>query len=102
MKISKIRLFWDPSQAQDVEFYRIYVRTGSEPDYSADNFSVPASTTEVVLPDAMPSLFLGEGPYFVGVSAMDGSGNESDIAQASTPFDFTPPPAPTNVGWQGF
>jgi len=99
MKIKKVRVHWAPVVAQDLAGYNLYVGKGAIPTYDSIKLQLLPSTIEVVLPDLDPSVFVGETLFYVGLSSYDTTGNESDIAQAPYPFDFTPPPMPTDVGW---
>ena len=99
MKIKKVRVYWSPVQAQDLAGYNVYIGKGVAPDYTSEKIVMSSLATEAVLPDIRPTAFTGNELFYVGISSFDATGNESVITVATLPFDFTPPPPPTDVGW---
>jgi hypothetical protein len=95
--------FWTASTATDVATYRVYATEEAAPiTYSSPHVDV-GLVTEVDLGrlanEGFTPLVDAEGSYNLGVSALDGMGNESDIAvRPSVPLDFVPPAAPTGLG----
>lgn len=95
--------FWTASTAADVATYRVYATPDVEPITYSSDFVDVGLVTEVDLGalanDGFAPLVDAEGKFNLGVSAVDGMGNESDIAvRPSVPLDFVPPAAPTGLG----
>lgn len=95
--------FWEASSAADVETYLVYV----EPEATPVTYDSPSTAvglvTSVDLGELANSGFAplvnAEGNFNLGVSAVDGAGNESDIAVlTAVPLDFVPPTPPTGLG----
>lgn len=95
--------FWTASSASDVDFYRVYVEPESNPVNYASPHADVGKVLEVDLGALANSGFTplvdAEGNYNLGVSAVDVTGNESDIAvKPAVPLDFVPPAPPTGLG----
>lgn len=95
-KLRKRRLRWNHPSAPRVARYRVYWKIGQGVDYDSDYEEVE-KTTEVTLPDDIPSFPLIEGRIELGVTAVDDAGSESDMAKLTAPFEFIAPDAPTNL-----
>ena len=76
--------------------YKLYWAVGGGVSYNSD-FSEVGNVTEVILPDDIPSFPLVTGDIELGVTAVNNTGNESDITKFSAPFDFAMPKAPTEL-----
>ena len=100
-RIAKRKVSWTASTATDVSKYRVYWNQASvgAPTYATTTYAeVSAPATSLTIPDQAPTFPVVSDSYILGVTALDSSGNESDMALTGTiPFDFTPPAAPTNV-----
>lgn len=97
-KIKPKTISWNPSESDDVAGYRVYHKPadGNPFDYGDPFVETPAN--EITAPDDFPEgAFSAETEYLIGVSAVDDMGNESDIAEVSSPFDFIPPEPPTGL-----
>lgn len=72
-------------------------------DYHCDSAEL-GNVTEIVLPDDVPAFPLVSGDVELGVTAISGAGNESDITRFRVPFEFTaletPPPLTTAAAWE--
>ena len=100
-KIVPRTLKFTPSTSPDVVLYRVRIADVGTVDYDTTHDEITDLTTQ---PDGKihydlsthplaPSL---EGTYDVGVTSVDGVGNESDISIISgVALDFTAPDAPT-------
>lgn len=96
---SKKFAFDDPAvDADKVKSFNIYYVKDGTVNYTSPKISIPAVpgqiTYEVDIPAQVP---IGEGQYELGASAVDESGNESDITVLDSFFDFTAPAAPLNL-----
>ena len=69
---------------------------GKRVDYDS-SFADVGDVTVLVLPDDIPSFPLVAGPVEIGITAVGGSGNESDMRVLSVFVDFTRPDVPLNV-----
>ena len=97
-KVVKRTVNFTAAVAPDVQGYKLYWSIGENTplDYTSENVDI-GNTTEVVIPDDIPSFPLVDALINLGVTAYDEVGNESDMTTLSTPFDFTAPDAPTNL-----
>jgi len=90
------KLTWTASTDTDVVSYVVYCSYGASVGYDSASVVVPATSTEYVLPGAFNMQV--EGDYSLAVSAVDSSGNESDLSVSVTSFfGFLVPSAPTNL-----
>ena len=103
--IHKKRVWWEP--VPEVNTYVVYCsadRTAFDPQ----NFrwqGTPgilymevADKTELVIPDEWPEFPKEPGVYYLGVTAKDQGGNESDPFLSQELFKFTAPPSPSMGG----
>ena len=95
-KVRKKRVRWNASTDPGVSGYKLYWAIDVGVNYDSECREI-GNVTEVVLPDDIPSFPLVAGDVEIGVTAVNGIGNESDMAAASARFDFTVPDAPTDV-----
>jgi hypothetical protein len=95
-KIRKRRIRWEPSPSTEVISYRLYWSEVGAVDYDS-HFQEVGNVTQVILPDDVPSFPLNAGEIEIGITAITGTGNESDFVRVSVRFDFTVPGAPKNL-----
>jgi len=95
-KIRKKRIRWEPSMSGDVEKYRLYWSEDGMVGYGSKYVDV-GKTTEVVIPDDVPSLPMVKANLVFGVTALTEAGNESDMAKMTAEVDFVVPDAPSNL-----
>ena len=96
-KVKKYSITWTKSESTDVVGYKIYyVPEGEELNYGSPNVLVGDVDT-VLIPDQIPEFPLIDGSYIIGLSAVDDSGNESDIIVKTVPFDLVAPAAPKDL-----
>lgn len=97
-KIEPKTISWNPSESTDVTGYKVYYKPDDGNPFGYDAPRIETQATEVQAPHDFPAdAFSEEGDYLIGVSAVDGAGNESDITEVTHPFDLTPPEAPTGL-----
>ena len=95
-RVRKKRVRWNPSADHDVAGYKLYWTIGEGVGYHSP-FAEVGTRTEILLPDEVPSFPLVEGDVEIGITAVNHSGNESDMMKSSGPFNFASPAAPTGV-----
>ena len=95
-KIKKRRIRWQPSESQDVAGYKLYWSIGGGVDYDSDCAEV-GKVNEVILPDDVPSFPLVSAEMELGVTALNYTGNESEMTKFAAPFDFTAPDPPRDL-----
>lgn len=95
-KIITKKIRWNPSESADVQSHNVYVCPDSQPmTYETPHASVAMPTCEYILPGMFN---MGtEGNFKLGISAVDGMGNESDQVVTTAPFDFVAPLPPSGV-----
>ena len=95
-KIRKCKLSWKPSESNCVVGYRMYWSNEGPVTYSS-NYIKLGNITEINLPD----MFLGIAPsgesIYLGISAVDKMGNESDMIILPEPYYLSVPPAPMDL-----
>lgn len=91
-KIQKKQISWPGSASPDVTRYKVYMCPNSEVlDYDSQFVDVDL-VTSVVLNDIFPDM---EGTFHIGVTAVDGFGNESDMEVVKDiPLDLSAPAGP--------
>jgi hypothetical protein len=87
------KVSWQPSTSPNVSGYRLYWAIGGQVDYDSPYIEVD-DTTEVTLPDDIPSLFQQTGDIQLGVTAISQAGNESDMTKLNAFIDFRIPGPP--------
>ena len=95
-KIRKKRVRWSASLSPDVAGYKLYWALLKGVSYDSASVNV-GNVTEIILPDNVPSFPLLAGDVEFGVTAVDQSGNESDMAVYSTNIDFVAPDPPKDL-----
>jgi hypothetical protein len=91
----KKRIRWSRSPSPGVVSYRLYWATAGEVNYHSEFIDV-GDKSEVVLPDQVPPLRHVRGKAAIGITAVNGEGNESDMV--SLAFDFDSPDQETPAG----
>ncbi len=103
--IHKRRLWWEA--VQEVNRYVVYCST-DKAVYDSHNFRWQATPgimfkevtgkTALIIPDEWPEFPKDPGMYYLGVTAKDEGGNESDPFLLQELFKFSPPPPPSRGG----
>lgn len=95
-RVKKKRVLWELSSSPDVRTYIFYWSKDRGVNYDSDHADV-GHVAELSLPDDIPLFPLKTGSMELGVSAINHSGNESDIARLTVGFNFDVPDAPQNL-----
>jgi hypothetical protein len=82
----RLRIRWD-SSSTDVKGYRLYWSLNSGVSYDS-NFAEVGNVTDVILPDDVPLFPAVTGEIELGVTAVNHTGNESDMAKISVPSEL--------------
>ena len=99
-RIKKFKLSWKPSEADLLAGYKLYWSPNGPVDYSS-NFIELSKINEVDMPDILVGTALSGESIYLGISAVNGMGNESDIITLSEPYNFSVPPAPEDFALIG-
>jgi hypothetical protein len=97
--IRKRKVRWNGSPSSDVVGYKLYWAIGGKWEglsYNAESAEL-GNVTEVILPDDVAQFPEIAEMVEVAVTAVDSSGNESDMVKISTPFKFSAPDPPTDL-----
>lgn len=92
-KIRKRRIRWNASGSPGVIGYKVYWSVGDGVNYDSD-FAEVGNVTEIILPDDIPAFPLFRGDIQLGITAVTGMGNESEMMTTSAPFEFLAPDPP--------
>ena len=98
-KVGKIRqkkIRWEASLTPGIQKYKLYWSTDGVLSYNSPSLEI-GSSNEIILPEGAPSFPLVKGAVTLGVSAVNDTGNESDIAEITAEFNFAVPDAPRNL-----
>ena len=96
-KIKRRKVRWSNNYyASDVVGYKLYWASSGSVDYNSDCVEV-GNVNEVILPDDITSFPVVSGDIEIGVTAVNQTGNESDMTKLFTNLDFTAPDAPTDL-----
>jgi len=95
-KIRQKKIRWERSASPDVINYKIYWSEDGGINYGSDHALV-GDVAELLLPGDLPSFPLIRGTMTLGISAVDNTGNESDITSSRVDLDFTVPDSPRNL-----
>lgn len=95
-KIRKCKLSWKPSESDLMVGYKLYWSNGNQVNYGS-NFIKLGNKNEVNLPDVLIGIVPPGETIFLGISAVDKMGNESDIISLSEPYKFSAPPEPADL-----
>jgi hypothetical protein len=103
--ILKRQIWWEP--VPEATSYMVYV-SKDKTIFEPTKFSFEAThgiiskqvndKTELIIPDEWPEFPMEPGIYFIGVTARDYVGNESDPLLLEGKFKFFAPPAPEKGG----
>lgn len=91
----QVILYWSPPRDSDLAGFSIFISQDDVDYYLVAEVS--ASRRHLVVdgdavPDDVPFRFVNGNTYFLGVSAFDMAGNESELSEGATTFD-TPRPS---------
>ncbi len=95
-RLKKKRIRWDRPGNSAAVRYRLYWAIGESIGYDSDYMEIK-DATELILPDGVPGLSMSSHHIRLGISAINDSGNESDIAILDVRLDFSVPEAPKNL-----
>ncbi len=73
--------------------HRVYYLDDAPPDYNSPFVEFPVALNPVTMPDDIPDV-MGKPQFYVGVSAINDQGHESDMGNYPDPFGFVAPPVP--------
>lgn len=91
----QVTVYWSAPRDHDLDGFTVFISQDDRDYYRIAEVGVSRrhfSISGEVLPDDVPFDFVNGNTYFVGVSAIDFAGNESELSEASTTFD-TPRPS---------
>jgi len=96
-KIRRKKIQWTPGS--DAVAHKVYISQGAINYDTTPYQKVDMPACELVLPDDFPADINIEGDYYIGVTALDDMGNETDIviSEFPFPFDFVPPGLPSDI-----
>lgn len=93
-KLASTLFGWTKSVAADVTGYRLRIGQGLDYDDAGFDVGNVDQVNIAAIPEIPPDL---DGVFDLALSAVDDSGNESDLARlAGVPLDLVPPDAPIN------
>lgn len=92
-KIKKFKLSWKHSKSDLIAGYKLYWSIKSPVHYSSNSIKLD-KINELDMPDILIGIALSGESIYLGISAIDEMGNESDITTLSEPFNFSVPSAP--------
>lgn len=95
-KLRKHKLSWKPSESNHVVGYRLYWSNKAPVGYGADFYQL-GNVTEIDLSEVLLDTASSEEPLYVGISAVDEAGNESDIVSLPEPCHLKAPAAPMGL-----
>lgn len=99
-KIRKFKLSWKPSESDLVIGYKLYWSINTPVNYSSKSIKL-SKVNEVDLPDIVIGLALSGESIYLGISAVDIIGNESDIMTLYEPYNISVLPAPEDLALIG-
>lgn len=96
-KVKEYQISWTPSESIDVVGYKIYyLPEGEELNYGSPSVTV-GNVNSVTIPADVADFPMIDGNYQIGLTAVDDSGNESDIISKTVPFDLVAPAVPSGL-----
>jgi hypothetical protein len=95
-KVKQKRVRWNPSASEGLLSYRLYWSVDGCVDYASDHADL-GMVTDVVLPDDIPSFPWISAEVELGMTAVNQSGNESDMTKIKASLDFMVPHPPMNL-----
>jgi hypothetical protein len=103
--ILRRRVWWDP--VPEAKGYTVYCST-EKGIFEPQNFKWQATSgvlykevagkNDLIIPDEWPEFPKEPGIYYLGITAKDEVGNESDPFLSQGLFKFIPPPSPSRGG----
>lgn len=96
-KLAPNQVAWTAPSATDLDHYELrVVPAGATLDYTVAGITIAKDATSYDF-SGNPDYAGKQGTFDMGISAVDTSGNESDMAVLkAVPIDFVAPDAPTN------
>jgi len=95
-KIIGKKIKWVASSAADLVAHNLYVCKDTETlTYDTQHVTVNMPAVEYILPGIFS--ITTEGTFKIGLTAVDDMGNESDMVNIASPFDFIAPSAPSGL-----
>jgi hypothetical protein len=85
-RFKRIKIRWNCSST-DVKGYRLYWSLNGGVSYDS-NFAEVGNVTELILPDDVPSFPPVTGEIEFGVTAVNHTGNESDMVKISVYYEL--------------
>lgn len=98
-KIRRCKLSWHPAQSAQISSYRLYWSLEGRPGYDANVIDL-GLVYEAYLPDILTDIPNTKKPVLLGITSVDGHGNESDIMTLAEPYYLNAPPAPKGFAIQ--
>jgi len=95
-KIKQSKLSWKPSESNPNADYKLYWSNATPVSYNS-KFIRLGNITEVGLPDILDDNEISGESIYLGISAVDARGNESDIITLSEPYKLSAPTAPVDL-----
>lgn len=95
-KVRQKRVRWNASGGDGLLSYRLYWSVDGCVDYASDHADLGV-VTDVVLPDDIPSFPWVSGDVELGITAVNQSGNESDMTKVKANLDFMVPHPPMGL-----
>ena len=95
-RLKKKKIRWERPENSEAVKHRVYWAIDGSVTYDSDYIEVQ-DVAEVILPDAIPALPVKAQRVQLGISAINDSGNESDITVFNSALDFSIPEAPKNL-----
>lgn len=95
-KIKQSKLSWKPSESDPNADYKLYWANATPVSYNS-KFIKLGNITEVGLPDILYDNEISGESIYLGISAVDEKGNESDIITLSEPYKLSAPAAPVEI-----
>jgi actin-like ATPase involved in cell morphogenesis len=92
-RIRRKRIRWHRSAGVEVTNYRLYWSVGEPVGYDSQYVELD-DVTEAILPDDIPSFPPVSGTVHLGITALNNTGNESDMTKISTSLDLLVQEAP--------
>lgn len=77
----------------DVVSNRVYYEDDNPPNYNSNFAEFPSSKLTITMPDDIPAV-MGKPLFFVGLTAINDQGHESDMGLHPDPFGYVAPPVP--------
>jgi len=99
-RMKKFKLSWKPSESDLLVGYKLYWSINGPVNYSSNSIKL-SKINELDMPDIVVRRALSGESIYLGISAVDEMGNESDIRTLSEPYNFSVPQAPESFALIG-